>query len=53
MALIDLYHRKIITRGKLYDLVDLFSSIVDNYDADRLLNALNYKIPRFDGEVMV
>ena len=34
VALINLYYRKIITRGQIYDLFDLFSSKADNYDAD-------------------
>ena len=38
MSLINFYHRKIITRGFVYDLADSFSSKADNYDADGVLN---------------
>ena len=50
IALINLNHRKIITRGQLYDLFDLFSSKTDNYDADGVNKFLEINIPRFDGK---
>ena len=50
VALINLYHRKIITRGQLYDIYDLFSSKADNYDANGVYKMLDANIPRFDGK---
>ncbi len=40
VALINLYYRKIITRGQIYDLFDLFSSKADNYDADSVIKII-------------
>ena len=50
VSLINLNHRKIITRGKLYDLFDLFSSKADNYSADGVNKFLETNIPRFNGK---
>ncbi len=38
VSLINLYYRKIITRGQIYDLFDLFSCKADNYDADSAIS---------------
>ena len=46
----NLNHRKIITRGQLYDLFDLFSSKADNYNADGVNKFLETNIPRFNGK---
>lgn len=50
VALINLNHRKIISRGQLYDLFDLFSSKADNYNSDGVNKFLETNIPRFDGK---
>lgn len=50
VSLINLNHRKIITRGQLYDLFDLFSSKADNYDCDAVNKFLDINIPRFNGK---
>jgi hypothetical protein len=50
VALINLYYRKIITRGQIYDMFDLFSSKADNYDADSVINAIDTNINRFNGK---
>ena len=50
VALINLYHRKIITRGQIYDMFDLFSSKADNYDADSVIKVIDTNISRFDGK---
>jgi hypothetical protein len=50
VALINLYYRKIITRGQIYDMFDLFSSKADNYDADSVIKAIDTNINRFDGK---
>ena len=49
-ALMNLYHRKIIRKGQLYELFDLFSSKADNYDADGVCKVLDTNISRFDGK---
>ena len=50
VALINLYYRKIITRGQVYDLADLFSSKADNYDANGVIKVIDDNINRFDGK---
>jgi hypothetical protein len=50
VALINLYYRKIITRGQIYDMFDLFSSKADNYDADSVIKVIDTNINRFDGK---
>ena len=50
VALINLSYRKIISRGQVYDLVDLFSSKADNYDADGVIKSIDTNISRFDGK---
>ena len=50
VALINLYYRKIITRGQIYDLFDIFSSKADNYDADSVIKVIDTNINRFDGK---
>jgi hypothetical protein len=49
-ALINLFHRKIITKGKLNDLFDVFSSKADNYDEDGVIKFLKTNIKRLDGK---
>ena len=50
IALINLNHRKIISRGQLYDLFDLFSLKADNYDVKGVNKFIETNIPRFDGK---
>ena len=50
VSLINLYYRKIITRGQVYDLADLFSSKADNYDCDGVVKIIDTNISRFDGK---
>ncbi len=50
VALINLYYRKIITRGQIYDMFDLFSSKADNYDADSVIKVIDTNINRFNGK---
>jgi len=50
VALINLSYRKIIKRGQIYDLFDLFSSKADNYDADSVNKVIDTNINRFDGK---
>jgi hypothetical protein len=50
VALINLYYRKIITRGQIYDMFDLFSSKADNYDADSVIKVIDTNMNRFDGK---
>lgn len=50
IALINLYYRKIITKGDLYNLFDLFSSKADEYDAESVIKAIDTNISRFDGK---
>ena len=50
IALINLHHRKIFTRGQLYDIYDLFSSKADNYSQKDVFKMLDTNIPRFDGK---
>jgi hypothetical protein len=50
VALINLYYRKVITRGQMYDMFDLFSSKADNYDADSVIKAIDTNINRFNGK---
>ncbi len=42
--------RKIITRGQIYDMFDIFSSKADNYKADSVVKVKDTKINRFDGK---
>jgi len=49
-AYINLYHRKFITRGNLYDSFDSFSSKADNYDTDGVIKFLDTNIPRLNGK---
>ena len=50
VALINLFYRKIISRGQIYDLADLFSSKADNYNAIDVSNKIDTNISRFDGK---
>jgi len=50
VALINLYYRKIITRGQVYDLADVFSSKADNYDGDGVVKVIDNNVNRFDGK---
>ena len=50
VALINLFYRKIITRGQIYDLADLFSSKSDNYDTDGVSKVIDTNISRFNGK---
>lgn len=50
VSLINLYYRKIITRGQVYDLADLFSSKADNYDNNGVIKVIDTNISRFDGK---
>ena len=50
VALINLYYRKIITRGQIYDMFDLFSSKSDNYNADSVIKVIDTNVNRFDGK---
>ena len=49
-SLMNLFHRKILTRGMVYDLFDSFSSKADNYDADGVSKTIDTNISRFDGK---
>jgi hypothetical protein len=50
ICLINLFHRKIISRGQVYDLFDLFSSKADNYNANNVSKVIDTNISRFDGK---
>ncbi len=50
VALINLYYRKIIIRGPIYEMFDLFSSKADNYDADSVIKVIDTNINRFNGK---
>ena len=50
IALINLFHRKILTRGQVYDIFDLFSRKSDDYDANGVSNVIDTNISRFDGK---
>ncbi len=50
VALINLYYRKIITRGQIYDLFDFSSSKADTYAADSVMKVMDTNINRFDGK---
>ena len=50
VALTNLFYRKIIERGKVYDLADLFSSKSDNYDADGVSKVIDTNISRLNGK---
>ncbi len=50
VALMNLYYSKIITRGQIYDIFDLFSSKADNYDANSAIKVIDTNINRFDGK---
>jgi hypothetical protein len=43
-------HRKNISRGTLYGLLDPFSLKADNYDANGVNKIIGLNIPRFDGK---
>lgn len=49
-ALINLYHRKIISKGKLQDLFDTFSSKADNYNDEGVSKFLKINTKRLDGK---
>ena len=49
-ANINLFHRKIISRGQVYDLSDLFSSKADTYDADGVCKVIDTNMSRFNGK---
>jgi hypothetical protein len=48
--LINLYYRKIITRGQIYDMFDLFTSKANNYNVDSVIKVVDTNINRFDGK---
>jgi len=50
VALINLHYRKIISRGQVYDLADLFSRNADNYDGDGVIKVIDNNINRFNGK---
>ena len=50
IALINLCHRKIISRGQVYDLADLFSKISPSYDPDGVIKTIDDNINRFNGK---
>jgi len=50
VALINLYHRKIFTRGQLMDIYDLFSAKSVDYSPDGVVKMLDINIPRFNGK---
>ncbi len=50
VALINLHYRKIITRGQIYDMFNLFSSKADNYDAASVIKVIDTNINLFDGK---
>ena len=50
VANINLFHRKIISRGQVYDLSDLFSSKADTYDADGVCKVIDTNMSRFNGK---
>ena len=50
VANINLFHRKIISRGQVYDLSDLFSSKADTYDADGVCKVIDTNLSRFNGK---
>jgi hypothetical protein len=50
VANINLFHRKIISRGQVYDLSLLLSSTADTYDADGVCKAIDTNLSRFNGK---
>ena len=50
VALINLYHRKIISSGQIFLLADTFSLKADNYDGDGVVKVIDTNISRFDGK---
>jgi len=50
ISLMNLSYRKIISRGQVYDIFDLFSSKADNYDSNGVNKFLETNFPRFDGK---
>jgi len=50
VSLINLFYRKIISKGQVYDLADLFSSKADNYDADGVYKVIDTNLSRFNGK---
>jgi len=50
IALTNLYHRKILSLGQLYDIYDLFSSKAENYDQKGAKKILDYYITKYDGK---
>jgi hypothetical protein len=49
VSLINLYYRKFLTRGMIYDLFDLFSSKANNYNSDSVSKTIDINITRFNG----
>jgi len=50
VSLINLFYRKIISKGQVYDLADFFSSKADNYDADGVYKVIDTNLSRFNGK---
>lgn len=50
VSLINLFYRKIISKGQVYDLADLFSSKAENYDADGVYKVIDTNLSRFNGK---
>ncbi len=48
VANINLFYRKIISRGQVYDLSDLFSSKADTYDADGVCKVIDTNLSRLN-----
>ena len=51
VALINLYHRKIFTRGQLMDIYDLFSSKSDGYSSDGVIKMLDIIIRTINNHI--
>ena len=50
VSLINIFYRKIISKGQVYDLADLIGSKAHNYDADGVHKAIDINIPKFNGK---
>ena len=50
VSLINLFHRKIVTKAQVYDLFDIFSAKADSYNADDVVKVLDINFPRFNGK---
>lgn len=50
VSLINLFHRKIVTKAQVYDLFDIFSAKADTYNADDVVKVLDINFPRFNGK---